>query len=127
MASAISGLHGGVVGDNSTVIALEQMDQYSKLVKLCLRFGRQLDGRCGRVSDWLDEHRAGVLGMAGIFAALLVLWPLTLDYRKRSRRRRLKGLHCLDNASRRESHAMGETLPLVGNDKSVCYGTSDKS
>ena len=127
MKTSPSGLRGGAVDDNSAATALEQMDQYSMLEKFCLRTGRRLDSRCGRIADWVDTHKAEFLGLVGIFAALLVVWPLTRDCRRRSRQHRLRESHRLDVTSERGSQATGETSPLARNGKPESYGTSNGS
>lgn len=124
--SDTSGLRGGKIGDNRAFSDLEQMHHYTLLEKFCLQTGSQLDGRCGQVSDLLVTHKAVVLGLVGIFAALLVVWPLTRDCRRRSHRRRLRRLHHLDNHFKSATEETDEeTSPLITNESAVVYGTNN--
>jgi Papain family cysteine protease len=55
---------------------------------LCADMGFEPESACGRVANWIDFNMALTLGLLGVFCALLAIWPLTSDCRRRRRQRR---------------------------------------
>jgi Papain family cysteine protease len=90
-----SGINNPTEATNDPSHPLEIVIPYTALEKFCIRLGHQLDNnsRCGRFADFVSMHRAMVLGATGLLATLLVVvWPLTLDCRRRAHRLRMRKL-----------------------------------
>jgi hypothetical protein len=70
------------------------------------------------------NHYALVLGLVGLVAALLVIWPLSRDYRRRWRRRR-QIKHC--NGVAVTAGNSEELTGLIQASRRDKYGSSDET
>ncbi len=64
--------------------------QFSPFERMCQLFRMSLEGKCGSAANWIDYHHAYVVGFLGIFLALLSIWPLSSDWRRKRRLQRLR-------------------------------------
>lgn len=105
------------------------------LDSFCAKVGLVDSPRCLQWTAWMDTHKAWSLGGIGILFGILALWPLTLDCRRRQRRRELYALKRrseLERLERSQSGALreenNEATPLVSESvaptATVSYGAS---
>jgi hypothetical protein len=80
--------------------AVEELE-YTTLENTCIFLRLQLDGGCGHFALWIDSHHALVAGLVGVCLGFLAIWPLSRDWRKRRRLRRLR-------EERRQKNALGQ-------------------
>lgn len=61
---------------------------------LCSHFGFNVrtSNSCTETSHWVGSHKALTLGIIGVLCGLVLLWPLSLDVRRRREYRRLQKL-----------------------------------
>ena len=62
--------------------------QFSSSERVCQLLRLSLEGKCGGAANWIDYHHAYVVGFLGLFLALLSIWPLSSDWRRRRRLQR---------------------------------------
>lgn len=107
-------------GNDSDDHTLEQMHNVNGIQKICLWSGLFLERQCVCIGTWVPDHQAILLGLCGVTLTMLVVWPLTIDYRRRSRRRHRRNREQLRVSERLSPNAINdaaeESMPLVGND-----------
>ena len=62
--------------------------------RLCSRWGFNVseNSACTSTTKWVDSHKALMLGIFGVLCGLVLIWPLTVDLRRRREHRRLQKL-----------------------------------
>lgn len=75
----------GLADRNTGLSTVTQLD------RLCGGFGSGTKARriCSHLGIWTDSHRAFTLGVISVLCGLVLIWPLSLDVRRRRQRRRL--------------------------------------
>jgi hypothetical protein len=115
-----------VIGRNGAVPVVERLDAPVAMSPTTYCQGMAWPRTCHDVVTWMVSHYALVLGLIGLVAALLVIWPLSHDYRRRWRRRR-QIKHCVNNPNGAAATMTNseELTSLIQASRINEYGSSD--
>ena len=79
-----------------------------------LGFNVSTSNSCTGSSEWLYSHKALALGIIGVLCGLVLLWPLSLDVRRRREYRRLQKIRREERRRNSERHLPpSENTPLL--------------
>lgn len=98
------------------VSGLGYQERLEREGRLCKGFGTdsEAERECSRISMWTDTHRALALGLISVFCGLVLIWPLTLDIRRRRKRRKLQKLKQEEMRKRMSNqNLLNEETPLL--------------
>lgn len=87
-----------------------------RMENLCthLGFNASSTNPCEVVAGFVDTHRALTLGLIGVLCGLILIWPLSMDVRRRRRYRRIQKIRREErrrNSSRQTTAT--EDTPLI--------------